>query len=67
MNRVIENLDENKKSHGFLYVDEDVHIICPWHGFEFNIRTGVHPGDSQAKLNGFDVLVRNGGVYVEIE
>ena len=29
---------------GFRFVDEDMHIVCPWHGFEFNLRTGRHPG-----------------------
>ena len=67
MNRVTEALDDRKQSHGFQFVDEDVHIICPWHGFEFNIRTGTHPGDPQAQLNGFDITLRDGGIYVEIE
>jgi nitrite reductase/ring-hydroxylating ferredoxin subunit len=67
MNRVTEALDDRKRSHGFRFVDEDVHIICPWHGFEFNIRTGTHPGDPQAQLNGFDITLRDGGIYVEIE
>lgn len=67
MNRVTEALDDRKRSHGFRFVDEDVHIICPWHGFEFNIRTGTHPGDPQAQLNGFDITLRDGGIYVEVE
>lgn len=67
MNRVTEALDDRKRSHGFRFVDEDVHIICPWHGFEFNIRTGTHPGDPQAQLNGFDITLRDGGIYVKIE
>ena len=67
MNRVTEALDERKQSLGFRFVDEDVHIICPWHGFEFNIRTGTHPGDPQAQLTGFNIRLRDGGIYVEIE
>jgi len=64
MNRVMEVLDAEKRSHGFNYVDADVHIVCPWHGFEFNIRSGVHPGDPKTQLRGFEVEVRNGAVYV---
>ena len=67
MNRVTEVLDEGKRSSGFRFVEEDVHIICPWHGFEFNIRTGTHPGDSQAQLRGFEVAIRDGGVYVLVD
>jgi nitrite reductase/ring-hydroxylating ferredoxin subunit len=64
MNRVNEVIDDGKKSHGFEFVDADVHIICPWHGFEFNIRTGVHPGESSTRLTKYDVLVRDGDIYV---
>jgi nitrite reductase (NADH) small subunit len=67
INRVDELLDNEKKSHGYRYVEEDVHIVCPWHGYEFNIRTGGHPGDSRAQLKGFVVNVRSGEIYVEIE
>jgi nitrite reductase (NADH) small subunit len=66
MNRVAEVLDEGMRSHGYRFVEEDVHIVCPWHGFEFNIRTGTHPGDPQAQLRGFKVSVRDGGVYVQL-
>ena len=66
MNRVDEVLDEDKRSKGYRFVEEDVHIICPWHGFEFNIRTGVHPGDDNTRLNGFEVELRDGAVYVRV-
>lgn len=67
MNRVDEVIDDRGRSHGFRFVEEDVHIICPWHGFEFNLRTGRHPGDPQTQLRGFDVSVRDGGIYVCVE
>lgn len=64
MNRVTEVLDDGQRSHGFEFVEADVHIVCPWHGFEFNLRTGAHPGDPKTRLKGFEVSVRDGGVYV---
>lgn len=67
MNRVDEVIDESGKSRGYRFVDEDLHIVCPWHGFEFNIRTGRHPGDPQTRLRGFEVAVRDGGIYVCIQ
>jgi len=66
MNRVDEVIGEDKSSRGYRFVEEDVHIVCPWHGFEFNLRTGRHPGDPLRKLRGFEVAVRDGGVYVRI-
>ena len=55
MNRVDEAIDERGRSQSFRFVEEDVHIICPWHGFEFNLRTGRHPGDPQTQLGGRQV------------
>jgi nitrite reductase/ring-hydroxylating ferredoxin subunit len=67
MNRVDEVIDEGARSHGYRFVEEDVHIVCPWHGFEFNIRTGRHPGDPGTQLRGFSVSVRDDGIYVRVE
>ncbi len=66
INRVDEVLDDARRSTGFRYVDEDVHVVCPWHGFEFNIRTGAHPGDDKTRLKGFAVELRDGAVYVRV-
>ena len=40
LNKVEELLAEDKTSRGLKFSETDVHIICPWHGYEFNIRTG---------------------------
>ncbi len=64
MNRVMEVLDAEKRSHGYEFVEEDVHIVCPWHGFEFNLRTGAHPGEANTKLRGFEVVAKDGAIYV---
>jgi len=66
LNRVEEVLDASKASLGPRFVDEDIHLICPWHGFEFDIRTGTHPGDPGTKLKGFETRVKEGKVYVVI-
>ena len=66
MNRVNEVLDAEKRAHGYEFVEEDVHIICPWHGYEFNIRSGAHPGDPTTQLRGYPVSVRDGAVYVTV-
>lgn len=67
MNRVAELIGDDKRSHGYRFVEEDMHIICPWHGFEFDLRTGRHPGDPNTKLRGFAVIIREGNIYVRVE
>ena len=66
LNRVVELLGEDKTSQGLTWSDEDVHIVCPWHGYEFNIKTGVHPGYKNARLRNFEVKVSDGEVHVII-
>jgi nitrite reductase/ring-hydroxylating ferredoxin subunit len=43
-----------------------MHVVCPWHGFEFDIRTGVHPGNTRARLRRLKVAVSGGDVIVTI-
>jgi nitrite reductase/ring-hydroxylating ferredoxin subunit len=38
---------------------------CPWHGWEFDLRTGEHlAAGSTARLRGYPVEVRDGEVFV---
>ena len=37
--RVLEDVTENKKSLGRVFARNQLNVICPWHGFEFDIRT----------------------------
>lgn len=62
--KVEENLDADQKSKGLKFSDDQVHIVCPWHGYEYNIETGIVPADSKLRLRKFEVEVRSGEVYV---
>tara|TARA_A200000113_G_scaffold219694_1_gene228775 strand:- start:473 stop:844 length:372 start_codon:yes stop_codon:yes gene_type:complete len=62
--RVRENLDENKKSHGRLYDEDNLNIVCPWHGLEFDVRTGKHPGNEEIALDPFPIQIDGGEIYV---
>lgn len=65
MNRVVERLDEDRRSLGDDFGDE-LHIVCPWHGYEYNVRTGAHPTDPRARLRGIDVEERGGEILVRL-
>jgi nitrite reductase/ring-hydroxylating ferredoxin subunit len=41
-------------------------IVCPWHGYEFSIETGKHPGAPRYQLTAIPVYEENGVVYVEV-
>jgi len=62
--RVTEIIDEGGASRGFAFDEAHLHIVCPWHGYEYDIQTGVHPGKPSAKLRRVDVEENPSGIYV---
>jgi len=66
INRVVELLGEDQISVGLEFSPDDVHIVCPWHGYEFNVETGVHPGKSDVRLKPYPVEVIDGEVFVVV-
>ena len=41
-------------------------LICPWHGWEFDCRTGVNDFDEDLQLRTFPVVVQDGDVLVDL-
>jgi len=64
-NRVVERLDPGMRSLGDDFSDE-LHIVCPWHGYEYDVRTGEHPADSQLRLRHIEVEEREGEIVVRL-
>ncbi|HLJ46942.1 MAG TPA: Rieske 2Fe-2S domain-containing protein [Bryobacteraceae bacterium] len=64
--RVVEQLNEDRESQGFDFHPRDLHIVCPWHGFEFNIETGCHPASPAMRLSPVPVAEDEGLVHVTI-
>ena len=48
--KVEEVIAEDRTSKGMTFSKSKMHVVCPWHGFEFDIRTGIHPGNPKARL-----------------
>jgi nitrite reductase (NADH) small subunit len=42
-------------------------VTCPWHGWQFDVRTGQHQISSQLRHPTFRVKVEGGAVYVDLE
>ena len=64
LNKVEEVLADDKTSKGLKFSESDVHIVCPWHGYEYNLMTGRHPGDRNVRLKPYEVKISDGEVYV---
>jgi nitrite reductase/ring-hydroxylating ferredoxin subunit len=65
INRVGERIDDDGRSLGDYFTDE-MHIVCPWHGYEYDITTGEHPADPSIRLHGYSVFERDGEILVEL-
>lgn len=64
MARVVERLDVEQRSLGRDFHATDRHIVCPWHGYEFDIRTGRHPGSPDLALRPARIEIRDDKVFV---
>jgi nitrite reductase/ring-hydroxylating ferredoxin subunit len=64
--RVIETMDAGGESRGFDFDRSALHIVCPWHGFEYDIKTGQHPGRPAARLIRVPVEENSDGIYVTV-
>ncbi|MPZ68563.1 MAG: Rieske 2Fe-2S domain-containing protein [Actinobacteria bacterium] len=44
--------------------DNIVHLVCPWHGWEYELPSGECVADRRLRLPSFEVRVKEGKVYV---
>lgn len=44
---------------------DERHIVCPWHGFEFSLETGAHPGDPNVRLRAVKLTIRDDEIYLD--
>lgn len=47
----------------WVYDDEERYIVCPWHGWMFDIETGRSPKDERYAVPTYDAVVDDGTVY----
>lgn len=64
--RVEEILDEEKQTIGERFSEHQIHIVCPWHGYEYDLETGRHPGDPTVRLKEHVVAEREGEISVRL-
>lgn len=48
------------------FVSHERNLVCPWHGYEFNLRTGACRGDARFQLRRYETIHEDGEVYVLI-
>lgn len=65
MNKVVDIIAEDRTYQGQTFSD-DRHFVCPWHGYEFDLKTGHCWGDRKVKLKKFEVVRKGDDVFVKV-
>ncbi|WP_309084688.1 Rieske (2Fe-2S) protein [Chelativorans sp.] len=61
--RVVEPLDERGEVRTLAYDETTQHLVCPWHGYEFNLQTGRGQG-GRGSLRRARLKLEEGQIYV---
>lgn len=59
-------LGKDKTLLGERFSETEVHLICPWHGYEYNLATGESVVDRRRRLRRFDVVEKGDEIYVVV-
>ena len=63
INRVVDLIAPDRTYQGQTFSDE-IHFVCPWHGYEYDLKTGECVGDRRLRLKKFEVIRRGEDVFV---
>jgi nitrite reductase/ring-hydroxylating ferredoxin subunit len=63
INNVVDIINSDRTYQGQTFGDE-LHFVCPWHGWEYDIKTGECVGDRKLRLRKYDVVTRGDEIYV---
>jgi nitrite reductase (NADH) small subunit len=64
LGRVEAVLDDQRRVVGERFSEDEMHLVCPWHGWEYDIETGACAGLPRRRLRRYQAVEREGRVYV---
>jgi nitrite reductase/ring-hydroxylating ferredoxin subunit len=64
--KVEERLMPDKTSRGLFFSETEKHFVCPWRGYEYDMKTGECVSDRKLRLRRYKVLQKDGEVYVVV-
>lgn len=62
--KVEERLMPDKTSRGMYFSETELHFVCPWHGYEYDIKTGECVSDRRLKLRRYKVVEKGEDIFV---
>ena len=66
MPKVEDVITEDKTCQGMRFNYDEWHIVCPWHGWEYDVATGEFVGNRKFRLKNYEVVEKDGTIYVLI-
>jgi nitrite reductase/ring-hydroxylating ferredoxin subunit len=63
INKVIDLIDADRTYQGQTFSDE-MHFVCPWHGMEYDMKTGECVSDRKMKLKKYKTVQKGDELYV---
>jgi nitrite reductase (NADH) small subunit len=64
--RVLEPVAGDGTVRELAYDENVTNIVCTWHGYEFNLKTGINQGSDKIRLRGVELEEKDGNIYVVI-
>ena len=62
--RVEERLRPDMTSQGLYFSEKDMNFVCPWHGMEYDMKTGECISDRKMKLRSYKIVEKGDEIYV---
>jgi nitrite reductase/ring-hydroxylating ferredoxin subunit len=66
INKVVADIDEGGRFLGERFDEDEVHIVCPWHGWEYVLPTGECAAAPGLGLKRIPVTIDDGRIYLAI-
>ena len=64
MPKVVDIIAQDRTYQGQEFDETETHFVCPWHGWEYDIKTGQSIGDRRQYLRKYEVVERGDDVFV---
>src|SRR5436190_14274049 len=62
--KVEERILPDKTCQGLYFSESEMHFVCPWHGYEYDMKTGEWVSDRMLKLRKYKVVEKGAEVGV---
>ena len=63
---MLEPIDGDGTVRALAYDERVTNIVCSWHGYEFDLKTGVNQGSDKIRLRKAKLEEKDGNIYVVV-